>query len=139
MGPYNVAKAGVISLSETLAGEFTGTNLGVTVLCPTFIQTNILNASRGNTDGDRKIVQKLMDTAKLTAADVAAITISAADRNKLYVLPQQDAKWLWRIKRVNPARFYDTIVPRAMRAMTNAGGADVKGIMKGIWQGVTGG
>jgi hypothetical protein len=138
MGPYNVSKAGVISLSETLAGEFGGTNLGVTVLCPTFIQTNILKSSRGNTEGDRKIVQKLMDAGKFSADDVAAMTVAAADRNELYVLPQQDAKWIWRLKRANPARFYDTVVPRMMRAMSNADGADMKGIVKGLFQGVFG-
>jgi NAD(P)-dependent dehydrogenase (short-subunit alcohol dehydrogenase family) len=36
MSPYNVTKAGVISLSETLRGELKGSNIGVTVVCPTF-------------------------------------------------------------------------------------------------------
>jgi NAD(P)-dependent dehydrogenase (short-subunit alcohol dehydrogenase family) len=136
MGPYNVSKAGVISISETLAGELHGTGCGVTVLCPTFIQTNIMNASRGGNATDRKIVQKLMDAGKFTADDVAALTVGAADRNELYVVPQQDAKWLWRLKRANPARFYDTIIPRGMRAMSNAEGPDVKGFVKGLFRGV---
>ena len=41
MAAYNVTKAGVVSLSETLAAEFSGTDLAVTVLCPTFVRTNI--------------------------------------------------------------------------------------------------
>ena len=35
MAAYNVSKAGVLSLSETLAAELAGTGVGVTVLCPT--------------------------------------------------------------------------------------------------------
>ena len=45
MGPYNVTKAGVVALSETLAAELSGTGVGVTVLCPTFFRTNILASS----------------------------------------------------------------------------------------------
>src|SRR4051794_35500161 len=35
MGPYNVTKAGVVALSETLSGELAGDGIGVSVLCPT--------------------------------------------------------------------------------------------------------
>ncbi|MET0996248.1 MAG: SDR family NAD(P)-dependent oxidoreductase, partial [Mycobacterium sp.] len=39
MAAYNVSKAGVLSLSETLAAELSGTGVHVTVLCPTFVKT----------------------------------------------------------------------------------------------------
>ncbi len=42
MAAYNVSKAGVLSLSETLAAELSGTGVHVTVLCPTFVKTNII-------------------------------------------------------------------------------------------------
>ena len=34
LAPYNVTKAAVVSLSETLAGELYGSGVGVSVLCP---------------------------------------------------------------------------------------------------------
>ncbi|MDT5195337.1 MAG: hypothetical protein QOH20_2091, partial [Mycobacterium sp.] len=46
MAAYNVSKAGVLSLSETLAAELSGTGIGVTVLCPTFVKTNIVESGR---------------------------------------------------------------------------------------------
>ena len=46
MAAYNVSKAGVLSLSETLAAELSGTAVRVTVLCPTFVKTNILESGR---------------------------------------------------------------------------------------------
>ena len=46
MAAYNVSKAGVLSLSETLAAELSGTGVNVTVLCPTFVKTNIVEAGR---------------------------------------------------------------------------------------------
>ncbi|MDT5329984.1 MAG: hypothetical protein QOF31_1281, partial [Mycobacterium sp.] len=46
MAAYNVSKAGVLSLSETLAAELSGTGVNVTVLCPTFVKTNIVESGR---------------------------------------------------------------------------------------------
>lgn len=48
MGPYNASKAAVIALSETLAFELEdeGSNLGVTVVCPGWVRTNISQAVR---------------------------------------------------------------------------------------------
>lgn len=110
MAPYNVSKAGVISLSETLFAEVKKDGIGVTVLCPTFFKTNILNAARDHANGDdrgRKIAQKAMDTAKLTADDVARIALDAANSGQLYVIPQADGRWAWRLKRLAPASFYN--------------------------------
>jgi len=109
MGPYNVSKAGVVSLSETLFAELKNHNVGVTVLCPTFFKTNILNSARdnaaGSAKGSRKIAEKAMERAKLTADDVARITLDAADAGTLYVVPQADGRWAWRLKRLAPAKF----------------------------------
>ena len=46
MGPYNVAKFGVVALSETLAGELAGSGVGVSVLCPGFVNTRIIESGR---------------------------------------------------------------------------------------------
>ncbi|HVY48567.1 MAG TPA: SDR family NAD(P)-dependent oxidoreductase [Minicystis sp.] len=138
MGPYNVSKAGVIALSETLAGELAGTGVGVTVLCPTFIKTNIAKSARGNDHHGMKMVERLMEASKHTPEDVARMTLDAAGKDRLYVLPQNDARWLWRVKRLDPARFYGVLVPRALRAMSDPSGPDLSKIAKGIWQGLRG-
>ncbi|WP_131725051.1 SDR family NAD(P)-dependent oxidoreductase, partial [Mycobacteroides abscessus] len=46
MAAYNVSKAGVLALSETLSAELSGSGIKVTVLCPTFVKTNIVNDGR---------------------------------------------------------------------------------------------
>lgn len=48
MGPYNASKAGVVALSETLQFELEadGSAVGVTVLCPGWVRTNISQAVR---------------------------------------------------------------------------------------------
>jgi NAD(P)-dependent dehydrogenase (short-subunit alcohol dehydrogenase family) len=48
MGPYNASKAAVLALSETLAFELAaeGSHVGVSVLCPSWVRTNISTAAR---------------------------------------------------------------------------------------------
>ena len=45
-GPYNMAKYGVVALSEGLRLELAPRGIGVSVLCPGFIRTRILEARR---------------------------------------------------------------------------------------------
>lgn len=112
MGPYNVTKAGVIALSETLASEVAADGIGVTVACPFFFQTNVLNSSRQTGDRTKKMsgnAAKLMRDSKLTADDVARIAIDACVADKLYCLPHLEAKAIWAIKRLTGERFRSVI------------------------------
>ena len=45
-GPYNVTKYGVVALSEGLRNELAPRGIGVSVLCPGFIRTNIVDSTR---------------------------------------------------------------------------------------------
>lgn len=116
MAPYNVTKAGVVALSETLAVELAGTGVGVTVLCPTFFRTNIIATSRDHTThGASKVTDKLMDRARVQAPEVARFALAAADAGHLYALPHADGRWAWRLKRLVPGTFQKTLVPGFMR------------------------
>jgi NAD(P)-dependent dehydrogenase (short-subunit alcohol dehydrogenase family) len=55
MGPYNASKHAVVSLSETLRGDLAlaGGKVGVSVLCPGWVNTNIPNADRNRPDALR--------------------------------------------------------------------------------------
>src|SRR4051812_2513037 len=104
MAPYCVSKSGVMSLSESLAAELASAGVGVTVLCPTFIKTNIANAGRV---GDPKMAEfgrKLVE-AGISPDDVARITLDCAAAGRLYAVPMSDARWLWRLRRLFPERF----------------------------------
>jgi NAD(P)-dependent dehydrogenase (short-subunit alcohol dehydrogenase family) len=104
MGAYNVAKAGVIALSETLRAEFAGTDVKVTAVCPTFFKTNIVNSGRIVDEKLRLRAKGLVDGGK-TPEQVARAALASVDRGDLYALPMADARWLWRAKRVAPATF----------------------------------
>ncbi|MFK8026420.1 MAG: SDR family NAD(P)-dependent oxidoreductase [Ilumatobacter sp.] len=52
MGAYSIAKYGVVALSETLSQEMqiSATKVGVSVLCPAFVQTKIATSDRNLPD-----------------------------------------------------------------------------------------
>ena len=104
MAAYNVSKAGVLSLSETLAAELSGTGIRVTVLCPTFVKTNILESGRiGAESGE--LANKLMRWTGLSPEKVARICLDTQDRGELYCMPQFDAKFGWNVKRLAPQAY----------------------------------
>lgn len=116
MGPYCVSKAGVMSLSETLAAEMAGTGIAVTVVCPTFVTTNVARDGRiapGPAEFAAKRVEKGM-----APEVVARKALDANDRGRLYVMPQLDAKVAWRAKRLAPGA-----VTRVMALGTRVMGA----------------
>jgi NAD(P)-dependent dehydrogenase (short-subunit alcohol dehydrogenase family) len=117
MAPYNVTKAGVVALSETLYAELRFAGVGVTVVCPSFFQTNIMNAGRTtNMPGDPKgFVQKLMQRSRVQADDVAAHAVRAAERGQLYALPHREGVFAWGVKRLVPQLFHGGIVARASK------------------------
>ncbi|OBH35144.1 short-chain dehydrogenase [Mycobacterium intracellulare] len=107
MAAYNVSKAGVLSLSETLAAELAGTPVRVTVLCPTFVKTNILESGRIS-EQSGELAAKLMRWTGLSAEKVARTCLDAHDRGELYCMPQFDAKVGWNIKRLAPQAYTRT-------------------------------
>jgi NAD(P)-dependent dehydrogenase (short-subunit alcohol dehydrogenase family) len=98
MAAYNASKAAVMSLSETLAAELAGSGVTVTVLCPTFVKTNIVGGSLID-PGAARLAESLMRVTGYSPERVAR------DRGRLYVLPQLDAKVVWRLKRLLPAQY----------------------------------
>jgi NAD(P)-dependent dehydrogenase (short-subunit alcohol dehydrogenase family) len=104
MAAYNVSKAGVLSLSETLAAELAGTGVHVSVLCPTFVKTNIVSNGRIGS-ASTAAANRLMSLTGMSPAKVARICLDAHDRGTLHVLPQLDAKVGWQIKRTVPGLY----------------------------------
>ncbi len=111
MAPYNVTKAGVVALSETLAGELSRSGVGVTVLCPYFFTTNIVKSSRSHTSRSTAPIETIMAKSKVQADDVASIAISACERNELYVFPHAESKVIAAMKRAVPETMLKRLAP----------------------------
>ena len=104
MAAYNVSKAGVLALSETLAAELSGTGVAVTVLCPTFVKTNIVNPDTID-DAAAALATAAMKWVGVSPESVARAALDALDRGQLHVVPQLDAKLIWQTKRLVPATY----------------------------------
>lgn len=104
MAAYNVSKAGVVNLSETLAAELSGTGVGVTVLCPTFVRTNIFGGELIDA-AVSGLARRVSDLIGFSPERVARMTLDAHDRGRLYVVPQPDAQLFWHAKRFLPTPY----------------------------------
>ncbi len=114
--PYNVTKAGVIALTETLRAEGFDTGVGATVLCPSFFRTQIAASSRGEDETVRAQVEWMMDRSKLDATAVAVAALAAVEEGRLYAIPMRHARAAWIAKRVAPEVFH-RMVRMAQRAV----------------------
>jgi NAD(P)-dependent dehydrogenase (short-subunit alcohol dehydrogenase family) len=103
LGPYCVAKYGVVALAETLAREVRPNGIGVSVLCPMIVETNLLantervrSADYGPAHSEAETVEQLasapVDDSVLNVEDVARLTTEAILANRLYVLPHKAAR-----------------------------------------------
>lgn len=106
MGPYNVTKAGVVALSETLFAEIGPKGVQVSALCPTFLRTNIHKGTRAFGGGTGEKTDKLVTEAKWSAEQVAKVAVDELLEGRLYIIPQTDGKVLWRAKRALGQNFY---------------------------------
>lgn len=105
MTAYNVSKAGVRALSETLSAELRKFNIKVNVLCPTLVPTNIIKNGRIPGRYSKLADHALMNYAMTTSDSVATLTLNRLDADQLYTIPQIDAKLFWLMKRASPSLY----------------------------------
>ena len=103
MNPYNVSKHGVVTLSEGLFSELRNdnSNIGVSVLCPSYVQTNIHRAERNRPEdlslGKSKEERMEMEESEMAIYDtlfreamgpaaVAELVFDAIRSRQFYIL-----------------------------------------------------
>ncbi|MGQ0508279.1 MAG: SDR family NAD(P)-dependent oxidoreductase [Myxococcaceae bacterium] len=117
MGAYNATKAAVVSLSETLYGELGRHGVGVSVLCPTFFRSGLMQSFRSPTDRHRQLADNIFAKSKVKSEDVARAAIKGVERGTLHILPQLDAKLVWALKRWTPALYFRALRNHHERAV----------------------
>lgn len=98
MAAYNVTKAGVISLTETLHAELAPYGIQVTALCPTYFQTNLMDRFRSPSRRQRDISNAFFNRSRFTADDVAREALAGVEADTLMVIPQPDGKIVFQSK-----------------------------------------
>ncbi len=106
MAPYNLTKAAVVALSETMYADLAGEGVGVSVLCPSFFPTNLTKSPRTSTDGKlHRAAMRLVEKGGATAQDVARAALAGCAAGTLHITPMLDVTWGWRLKRAAPQAF----------------------------------
>lgn len=124
MAAYNVSKAGVVALSETLYSELKPHGVGVTVVCPMYFRTNINASARFYNKFQGEIIRRRTEQSTTTADDVAAAAMRAMRRKQLYAIPGRQARWYWWLRRLSPAGFLAGIArDLARQSQTDANSA----------------
>ena len=104
MAAYNVAKHGVVTLSETLYGELLAAKakVGISLLCPAWVPTAIHESARnrqerfgqptpaeGLSASYEQRMANAVKSGRLTATDMANEVFSAVIEDRFYVIPHR--------------------------------------------------
>jgi NAD(P)-dependent dehydrogenase (short-subunit alcohol dehydrogenase family) len=101
IAPYNVAKFGVVALSETMLLELEGSGVGVSVLCPGPVDTRIVDAERNLPPGISASTGVLADRFRASAgstlatfgldpSDVARMVLDGVLIDRFWILTHAD-------------------------------------------------
>lgn len=103
LGVYCVAKYGVVAASEVLYRELSPYNIGVSVLCPMRVETNINNSVRnrqaefgggepGNPAGSGDEEGRAQAGRVIAVEDVPPLILKAMRERQLYILPHAESR-----------------------------------------------
>lgn len=123
MGAYNVTKAAMLALSETLCAELSGSGVAVTATFPSWVRTDI--AKRGRLHGHTAGLAAKLAARGCTPDHVARDALDALDAGRLYTFPQLEPRLLFHAKGLFPSgvRTINALVARA--GLLDAGRAPV--------------
>jgi len=99
---YNVSKAGVVALSDTLRAEMHGTGVNVTVVCPGFFKSGIGRAMRAVDASVVDMTVSLLERAKVDSDDVADAVLQAMARKQAYCVVKPEGKLFFVLRRAFP-------------------------------------
>ena len=100
LGPYCVAKYGVVALMEVLHRELRANQIGASVLCPMRVKTNI-DASGRNRQRDYggpeqqnypEVDESQLAGTLIDVSDVARLVVDGIRRNQLYLFPHPESR-----------------------------------------------
>jgi len=118
LAAYGATKHALLGLSQALADELDAHRIGVSVVCPGFVDTPILERARVRGDepeASRRAAGELLRKRRLTPERVAERIVTAAERGIAVVPVGIEARALWWLSRLTPT--YMRSVFRAARRL----------------------
>jgi NAD(P)-dependent dehydrogenase (short-subunit alcohol dehydrogenase family) len=120
MASYNVVKAGVVALTETLGHELAAYGVTAHAVCPSYFRTNLLSSLRGADRSLGEVMTHLVETSPFTADDIATAVLAGLDAGDELILPDPMAREAYELKlRDRPA--YDAQLRRQAARLEELG------------------
>lgn len=104
MGAYNMTKAAVVAISETLYGELLDYGVKVSCIQPSYFKTNIAESVRGG-ELVKKTTKFFIERSGIEAKEVAVEILQRAGKGEFYIILPDLARKAWFWKRLAPTRF----------------------------------
>jgi UDP-glucose 4-epimerase len=105
---YSASKHALHGFFESLRTEVAADGIGVTMVCPSFVRTDIGDRALGG-DGGRPTIERTQMGVPIEPDDLADLIVSAVDERRRLVLPFRDARRAALLSRFAP-RLYDRIM-----------------------------
>ncbi len=102
MMTYNVTKAAVIALSESLRCELFRDNIHVAVACPSFFKTNLTRSMKSANTETIARIHRWMESSGVTAQTVAEDIFIAVKNREFLILTHKESKKFYRMSRWFP-------------------------------------
>jgi len=106
MGSYSLSKAAMVSFSETSYLEFVHDNIMVSVVCPSFFDTNLNKSLRSNDSGMQNVVDKMIKKSGVEADEIADKILKGVNAGKFMILTHKYGIRAYRLKRFLPIERY---------------------------------
>lgn len=121
MMSYGVSKAAVVAFSEQLRAECANSGIIVSVICPAFFKTNLMQGAVG-AERIRLLGQKMMERSPDSLEQVADRVFVGINQQRFLILPTRHEPMRWRFKRFFPERYFRALVKIAGRMKQGAQG-----------------
>ena len=106
MGSYVASKYGVVGLSHALRAEGAALGVKVSVACPGYVTTRIIETSKMVRIDREKILASLTDSMGISPEKCVSGILRGVERNKATIVIGWWAKILWRLQRLSPGLVY---------------------------------
>jgi NAD(P)-dependent dehydrogenase (short-subunit alcohol dehydrogenase family) len=102
MSAYTTTKFGLVGLSEVLRNELARFGIGVTVVCPGFVRTNIFDSTEARGMKDVPGGDDLPSWLGISKEACAKNILRAVQKNKFMIIPGPEMKVVYGFKRFAP-------------------------------------
>ena len=106
MSAYTTTKFGIVGLSEVLKNELSRFGIGVTVVCPGFVRTNIFDATETRGFKDEAATKDLPSWLGISKEACAKDILRAVQKNKFLIIPGPEMKVVYSFKRFAPFLYH---------------------------------